>query len=38
MKNSTDLILNGELSVVGRLVDASNATLLAQVLDTDPKV
>ena len=38
MKNATDLILNGELSVVGRLVDASNATLLAQVLDTDPKV
>jgi hypothetical protein len=38
MKNATDLILSGELSVVGRLVDASNATLLAQVLDTDPKV
>ena len=38
MKNGTDLILNGELSVVGRLVDASNATLLAQVLGTDPKV
>ena len=38
MKNATDLSLSGELSVVGRLVDASNATLLAQVLDTDPKV
>jgi uncharacterized repeat protein (TIGR03843 family) len=38
MKNATDLILNGELSVVGRLVDASNATLLAQVSGTDPKV
>jgi len=38
MKNATELILSGELSVVGRLVDASNATLLAQVLDTDPKV
>lgn len=38
MKSATDLILNGELSVVGRLVDASNATLLAQVSGTDPKV
>jgi len=38
MTSATDLILNGELSVVGRLVDASNATLLAQVSGTDPKV
>jgi uncharacterized repeat protein (TIGR03843 family) len=38
MKSATDLILNGELSVVGRLVDASNATLLAEVSGTDPKV
>jgi len=38
VKSATDLILNGELSVVGRLVDASNATLLAQVSGTDPKV
>ncbi|MEN9351539.1 MAG: hypothetical protein RL455_480 [Actinomycetota bacterium] len=36
MKGAADLILNGELTVVGRLVDASNATLLAQVVGTDP--
>ena len=31
MKDVTDLILNGNLTVVGRLVDASNATLVANV-------
>lgn len=36
MKVAADLILNGELTVVGRLVDASNATLLAQVVGSDP--
>ncbi len=36
MKGAADLILNGELTVVGRLVDASNATLLAQVVGSDP--
>lgn len=36
MKSTTDLIQSGELAVIGRLVDASNATLLAQVDGTDP--
>ena len=36
MKTTTDLIMNGNLIVVGRLVDASNATLLASVEDSDP--
>jgi len=38
MKNVTDLILNGNLMVVGRLVDASNATLLANVEGSDPLI
>jgi hypothetical protein len=38
MKTTTDLIMNGNLIVVGRLVDASNATLLASVEDSDPLV
>ena len=38
MKTATDLIVNGNLIVVGRLVDASNATLLASVEDSDPLI
>ena len=38
MKDVTDLILNGNLIVVGRLVDASNATLLANVEGSDPLI
>ena len=38
MKDVTDLILNGNLTVVGRLVDASNATLLANVEGSDPLI
>jgi len=38
MKDVTDLILNGNLMVVGRLVDASNATLLANVEGSDPLI
>ena len=38
MNGVTDLILNGNLLVVGRLVDASNATLLANIEGTDPVV
>ena len=38
MKTTTDLIMNGNLIVVGRLVDASNATLLASVEDSDPLI
>ena len=38
MKTTTDLIVNGNLIVVGRLVDASNATLLASVEDSDPLI
>ena len=34
----SELISSGEISVVGRLVDASNATLLANIKDSDPKV
>ena len=37
MKTAIDLISNGNLLVIGRLVDASNATLLAHVEDSDPK-
>ena len=38
MKDVTDLILNANLMVVGRLVDASNATLLANVEGSDPLI
>jgi len=38
MNGVTDLILNGDLLVVGRLVDASNATLLANIQGTDPVI
>lgn len=38
MKDVTDLILNGDLMVVGRLVDASNATLLANIEGSDPLI
>lgn len=38
MRATLDLITNGEMVVVGRLVDASNATLLAQIKDSDPKI
>lgn len=38
MKDVTNLILNGNLIVVGRLVDASNATLLASVEGSDPLI
>ena len=38
MKTTTDLIMNSNLIVVGRLVDASNATLLASVEDSDPLI
>jgi hypothetical protein len=38
MKTATDLIVNGNLIVVGRLVDASNATLLASVEGSDPLI
>lgn len=38
MRVTLDLITNGEMVVVGRLVDASNATLLAQIKDSDPKI
>jgi hypothetical protein len=34
----SELISSGEITVVGRLVDASNATLLANIKDCDPKV
>ena len=34
----SELISSGEISVIGRLVDASNATLLANIKDCDPKV
>jgi len=38
MNGVTDVILNGNLLVVGRLVDASNATLLASIEGTDPVI
>jgi hypothetical protein len=38
MNGVTDLIMNGNLLVVGRLVDASNATLLANIEGTDPVI
>ena len=38
MKVTGDLIANGELLVVGRLVDATNASLLAQIKDCDPQI
>lgn len=38
MRDVTNLILHGNLMVVGRLVDASNATLLANVEDSDPLI
>lgn len=38
MIDVTDSILNGNLLVVGRLVDASNATLLANVEGSDPSI
>lgn len=38
MKATLDLITNGEMLVVGRLVDASNASLLAQIKDSDPQI
>ena len=38
MSTTVDLISKGNLLVIGRLVDASNATLLAHVEDTDPKL
>ena len=38
MNGVTELILNGNLLVVGRLVDASNATLLANIEGTDPVI
>jgi hypothetical protein len=38
MKDVADLILNGDLMVVGRLVDASNATLLANIEGSDPLI
>ena len=34
----SELISSGEIAVVGRLVDASNATLLANIKDCEPKV
>jgi len=34
----TEIISSGEIVVVGRLVDASNATLLANIKDSDPKI
>ena len=34
----SELISSGEITVVGRLVDASNATLLANIKGCDPKV
>ena len=38
MRDVTNLILHGNLMVVGRLVDASNATLLANVEGSDPLI
>ena len=38
MSTTVDLISKGNLLVIGRLIDASNATLLAHVEDTDPKL
>lgn len=38
MKATLDLIANGEMLVVGRLVDATNASLLAQIKDSDPQI
>lgn len=38
MRDVADLILHGNLMVVGRLVDASNATLLANVEGSDPLI
>jgi hypothetical protein len=38
MKVTVDLIAKGEMSVVGRLVDATNASLLAQIKDCDPQI
>ena len=38
MKVTVDLITKGEMSVVGRLVDATNASLLAQIKDCDPQI
>ena len=38
MKVTVDLITKGEMSVVVRLVDATNASLLAQINDCDPQI
>ncbi|KGA06418.1 MAG: hypothetical protein GM48_4980 [actinobacterium acIB-AMD-7] len=38
MNPKSEFISSGEIAVVGRLVDASNATLLANIKDCDPKV
>ena len=38
MISKTEKISSGEIVVVGRLVDASNATLLANIKDSDPKI
>jgi len=38
MNVTVDLIAKGEMSVVGRLVDATNASLLAQIKDCDPQI
>lgn len=38
MISKTEIISSGEIVVVGRLVDASNATLLANIKDSDPKI
>ncbi len=36
--DKNNLISNGEITVVGRLVDASNATLFAHIKDCDPNL
>jgi hypothetical protein len=38
MISKAEKISSGEIVVVGRLVDASNATLLANIKDSDPKI
>lgn len=38
MNTRSELISSGEIVVVGRLVDASNATLFAQIKDCDPEL
>jgi hypothetical protein len=38
MIDRNNLISNGEITVVGRLVDASNATLFAHIKDCDPSL